>query len=342
MYFRVAIICISMGAFIGGCTATHSLHPGEEIALKERAEIQTRDSLSYHSYDISTRGDSIYASELKSARLLRFHKSEVDKIIVPNRTKGALLGGVLGAVVPTATILFIIWDSDYPFFPTYVGLAGGVLGSMVGAKVAVKDQIRFSNFEGELHTTLKDSADNILTYPSPISIKQQKYFTKFWDFSNPRNQIAGNLFLYFGDAPVKGVFGFSARRYIKQDWIINFLPKFLTGPYIHYSYRYAEGTSFEGFDAYHWHADYNMLSLGYTPYWFEKLGNGRAGFIEAGLVNGWMHESGDSGITDRIGYGVVSSVGLRIWSHVLFGELQCSFDTLTRHFIPFLVAGLRF
>jgi len=150
---------------------------------------------------------------------------------------------------------------------------------------------------------------------------------------SPKNQIAGALFVRGGDNPTESVFGVSVRRFYRWE----------TGYYLKYSYRYVEGTCDRGFDYYHWHSEYHLFSLGVEGFRTGNIQTGGSYFFEMGMTSGVVSESlRYKGPTYKHGPGVAGVIGARIWSNLIFGELQLSYNTMNDHLIPSVVAGYRF
>lgn len=338
-----AILLITTILF-SGCASNQVVRPGEVLIIEKQAKLLTKAGQSLDVYSIMLDGDSLVAFDLRTQNPYSFHVTEVGSIIVTNRFKGAMMVGGVGFVVFGIPAYSIAPSFSYGFpLLLFFGSIGGGIGSIGGAMVGYKenylfecdpqaveplDSIKSTGLErmnGEKHEKI-----DIQTDTSQAPILKQARMRLPANLSQPNNQIAGALLLRGEDHKTETVFGFSARRFYSWE----------TGYYLKYAYRYVEGTSPKGWDYYHWRSEYHQVSLGYEGFRMGNIQNGGSPFIELGMTSGEMKESTSRDYED--GPGLAVGFGMRGWSHLLFGEVQFSYDTMNGHLIPCLVAGYRF
>lgn len=340
-------ILLIVAIVISGCTTTHVVRPGAELIIEKQARLLTRDDQSLDVFNILFERDSLVAFDIKSQKPYYFHINEIDNVIVTNRFKGALMGASIGflALGLPAYSIAPSFAYGFPLLLIFGSIGGGVC-SIPGAFIGSKDAYYFEYEQQEVEPidsimSTRDGWINDKNYKEidlPIdssrnSILKSARIRLPANLDQTNNQIAGALLIRGGDRPTKSVLGFSARRFYRWE----------TGYYLKYSYRYVEGTSDRGFDYYHWHSEYHLFSLGVERFRKGTMQNGGAYFFEMGITSGVMSESPRyEGPSYKHGPGVAGVVGARVWSNLIFGELQLSYDTLNDHFIPSIVAGYRF
>lgn len=327
---------------LSGCTSIQSISPDSELIINANGTLITSDDKSIEVYSISLDNDSLHAFDLTTQDRYSFHVSQLDRLIVKNHLKGALIGASIGALtlgVPTY-LLFApagtVYGNSYGMI---MGSIGGAIGSIPGALMPTQDHYIFeydSAYQKKIRAPLqletdtlhqKLSSDVVTTEQSsqPSLLQNSKQYPSK-PVPAPKNQIAGNLFFRPGEAHVETVFGITARRFFHWE----------RGSYLQYSYRYVEGISEKGVDGYRWNSTYHLISCGIEGFRYGSILTGSAGFVEFGINYASRRENkiGGPGISGAMGY--------RIWSTLLFGEAQISYDSLNRYVIPCFIIGYRF
>ena len=101
MKFKQLIILL-VTVNLSGCSTTHLIQPDDQIYIKKYGTLFKKD---FERIDVSgfyASGDSIIAIDHDTNELLQFHKSDVKKIVMRDRSKGAKQGAIytaLGALV---------------------------------------------------------------------------------------------------------------------------------------------------------------------------------------------------------------------------------------------------
>jgi hypothetical protein len=340
-------ILLIVATVISGCTTTHVVRPGAELIIEKQARLLTRDDQSLDVFNVLFERDSLVAFDIKSQKPYYFHISEIDNVIVTNRFKGALMGASIGflALGLPAYSIAPSFAYGFPLLLIFGSIGGGVC-SIPGAFIGSKDAYYFEYEQQEVEPidSIKSTGAGWLNDEvykerytsidsSKISILKSAMTRLPPKLVSPNNQIAGALFIRGGDHSTKIVFGFSARRFYRWE----------TGYYLNYSYRYAEGDSELGLDGYSWNSTYHLLLLGVERLRKGSMQNGGAAFFELGLTAGMMSDRKlNRPMVYKVGPGVAGVIGVRVWSNLLFSEVQLSYDTLNDHFIPSVVVGYRF
>jgi len=355
LYYLRYILSILICLTVGGCTNSHIVKRGDELSVKNKAVLTTHSKQSLKVYNVLTHGDSLIAFDMNNNNPVIFHKGEIDNVLVKSWSKGALLGGAIGATLGGGTAILMFSNHDY-LFPLAIvfSSAGGAVGAIPGAISTVQDSYQFdtsfkTSTEPDSSTTESNGiiVEQLTAGELPkkhsqnLSLTQRANSTFIKGSDKPLNQIAGSIWLGGSTAPVEVLFGYSARRYINAHLIdsINLSPTL--NPYLKYAYKCIQGNT-NGDDELTWQSEFHLLSLGVEPYMIESLQNGATYYTELAIVGGNMHGTTYSEFYRRGGLGFGANMGVRVWSGILFAEFEYGYDTLNRHSIPCFLAGVRF
>ena len=134
-----------------GCTTTttHIIQPDETLHIKKHATLFRKDFQEVDISEFYTSGDSIIVVDYIWNDLLEFSKSDVTKIVVRNRFKGALQGAFIGAFGPSSLCYLICEDNPQDALGSkeagafMLFLLGGPSGAIIGFKEGSKDIYEF-------------------------------------------------------------------------------------------------------------------------------------------------------------------------------------------------------
>ena len=132
-----------------GCSNTHIIQPDEPIHIKKQGTLFKKDLEEINVSEFYSSGDSIIALHQDTNELLEFSKSDVTKIVVRNRFKGALQGAFIGAFGPSSLCYLICEDNPQDALGSkeagafMLFLLGGPSGAITGFKEGSKDIYEF-------------------------------------------------------------------------------------------------------------------------------------------------------------------------------------------------------
>ena len=94
-----------------GCSTTHIIKPDEPLHIRKYATLFKKDFEKIDVSEFYSSGDSIRVLHYDTHELLKYSKSDVTKIIVRNRSKGALQGLIIGAF-GSASLCYLLCEDN--------------------------------------------------------------------------------------------------------------------------------------------------------------------------------------------------------------------------------------
>lgn len=159
---------------ISACTTTHTVKPEETLILDKSAIIVTVDQppVEFNVHNVFAGRDSLVAPDMFIQRVHKFHLSEIDRVVVKNRYKGACLGFLTGGLgASTAAAITFGTDGMASVAVGFLGVAGALLGTIPGSIVGTKTHYVFEKTSYNINPIDSSSQtrdDYTLTRKDPI------------------------------------------------------------------------------------------------------------------------------------------------------------------------------
>ena len=94
-----------------GCSTTHTIQPDETLHIRKYATLFKKDFEEIDVSEFYSSGDSIRVRHYDTFEVLEYSKSDVTKIVVRNRSKGALQGLIIGAF-GSASLCYLLCEDN--------------------------------------------------------------------------------------------------------------------------------------------------------------------------------------------------------------------------------------
>ncbi len=142
-----------------GCSSTKLIKQEEDLQLYKHATLVMSNNANIDVKSIYTREDSIFAFDYYKNNHLKFHKSDIKKIVMTDRSKGAkhgfLIAGSVGLLYGVGYGLAS--DVDDPLAHPVAaggitGLLGGCVGALTGLVIGSKTTYQFDNNDSRIIT----------------------------------------------------------------------------------------------------------------------------------------------------------------------------------------------
>ena len=159
-----------------GCSNTHIIKPYELIHIKKYGTLYKKDLERIDIREFYSLGDSIIALHYDTNELLEYSKSDVTKIVIQDRAKGAKQGAIAGALGASSLCYLLCPDNSgdalggkeagafiYFFF-------GGFLGAPVGYVIGSNDVYKFITDKPEAMESKKESDNTDVDQTRPPAI----------------------------------------------------------------------------------------------------------------------------------------------------------------------------
>jgi len=177
------IINVITGAFLtviaAGCSTTHFVKWEEDLRIYENATLVGRNNAKIDVKNTTISGDSIVAIDYYSNFELHFHISDIQKVVVTNRGKGAkqglLFGGAAGAISG-----YLAFEDNRAEAALWSGGMSAMIGILPGAIIGSKEIYILEARDGKKAEAQKSTQTSGISIEPGTKVIKSNRKRRFW------------------------------------------------------------------------------------------------------------------------------------------------------------------